>query len=84
MAHLRPGHVLLGNDDEEGHLESQSQSQMLARRPHHARVAADDEHDVVRRVGRQPADGRPQILVVARQIDERQQLAAVVADLLRC
>ena len=38
----------------------------------------------MRRVGRQSADGRPQILVVSGQVDERQQLGAVIAYFLRC
>jgi hypothetical protein len=54
---------------------------VVERRSGNARVGADDQHHVVRGVAGEAEDGRVQVLVVAGEVDEGDELRRGPGDL---
>lgn len=74
-------HVCLGDDANDGHVQRQRYGQVLLAHADQASVGADDEHDKVGGAGGEAEEGGFEVLLVAGQVDEGNDLGGFVADL---
>ena len=82
MVFVSRGDIHLGDHHKERDLKCHSYAEVLLCHAHHAATPRDHEHHVVGRVAGQGGDGGAQVLLVTSQVQQRDQLVSLLADLL--